>query len=302
VLSEWVQGVKATVGAPFFNRVNIPIALFLLLLTGVGPLLAWRRTSLESLKRSFTIPAAAAVVTAVGLVAGGLRPWEELSYFYSLMAISLAVFVAVTVFAEFLRGARVIRSHTGMNLAAAMVQLTRRNTRRYGGYLVHFGVVVIIIGFAGSAFNQDKEQELGLGDKMNVGRYTLVSRSSTHDLQPNFESDYAILDVYRNGKFLETMYPERRFYNASQQDATIVANRSTWREDLYLVYAGRNPETGRPIIRAHLNPLVVWVWIGVYIVVFGTLVALVPNLQAVAVRASAPAAELAAAAARTGGD
>jgi cytochrome c-type biogenesis protein CcmF len=189
-----------------------------------------------------------------------------------------------------------------MNLAAAMVQLTRRNTRRYGGYLVHFGVVVIIIGFAGSAFNQDKEQELGLGDKMNVGRYTLVSRSSTHDLQPNFESDYAILDVYRNGKFLETMYPERRFYNASQQDATIVANRSTWREDLYLVYAGRNPETGRPIIRAHLNPLVVWVWIGVYIVVFGTLVALVPNLQAVAVRASAPAAELAAAAARTGGD
>ena len=304
VLSEWVQGTKATVGAPFFNRVNIPIALFLLLLTGVGPLLAWRRTSLESLRRSFTLPAAAAVATAVALVIGGMRPWQDLSYFYALMSISLAVFVTVTVGSEFVRGARVIRSHTGMNLAAAMVQLTRRNTRRYGGYLVHFGVVVIIIGFAGSAFNQDKEQELGLGDKMSIGRYTLVSRSYTRDFQPNYESDYAILDVYRNGTFLETMYPERRFYTASQQDATMVANRSTWREDLYLVYAGRNPETDRPIIRAHLNPLVVWVWAGVYIVVFGTLVALVPNLQASALKVRATAAELATAAAgsRPGGD
>lgn len=305
VLSEWVQGTKATVGAPFFNRVMIPIGLVLLFLTGVGPLLAWRKTSLESLKRNFTIPAVAAVVTAVALVIGGMRPWQDISYFYSLMAIALAVFVAVTVGSEFLRGARVIRSHTGMNLAAAMVQLTRRNTRRYGGYLVHFGVVVLFIGFAGSAFNQDKEQELGLGDKMSIGRYTLVSRSYTRDFQPNYESDYAILDVYRNGSFLQTMYPERRFYTASQQDATMVANRSTWREDLYLVYAGRNPETDRPIIRAHLNPLVVWVWAGVYIVVFGTLVALVPNLQVVAVRQSAPtAAELATAAAgsREGGD
>jgi len=303
VLSEWVQGTKATVGAPFFNRVMIPIGLLLLLLTGVAPLLAWRKTSLESLKRNFTIPALAAVATAVALMVGGMRPWQDVSYFYALMAIALAVFVAVTVGAEFLRGGRVIRSHTGMNLAAAMVQLTRRNTRRYGGYIVHFGVVVLFIGFAGYAFNQDQEQELGLGDKMNIGRYTLVSRSYTRDFQPNYESDYAILDVYRNGTFLETMYPERRFYTASQQDATIVANRSTWREDLYVVYAGRNPETDRPIIRAHLNPLVVWVWAGVYIVVFGTLVALVPNLQVAAVKARATAAELAtvAAGSREGG-
>ncbi len=235
---------------------------------------------------------------------GGMRPWQDISYFYSLMAAALAVFVAVTVGAEFTRGARVIRSHTGMHLAAAMVQLTRRNTRRYGGYIVHFGVVVLFIGFAGYAFNQDKERELGLGDTMNIGRYALVSRSYTRDFQPNYESDYAILDVYRNGSFLQTMYPERRFYAASQQDATIVANRSTWREDLYLVYAGRNPETDRPIIRAHLNPLVVWVWAGVYIVVLGTLVALAPNLQVAAVKARAVAPELAAAAAgsRTGDD
>jgi cytochrome c-type biogenesis protein CcmF len=303
VLSEWVQGTKATVGPPFFNRVMIPIGLCLLFLTGVGPLLAWRKTSVESLKRNFTIPAAAAGVTAVALMIGGMRPWQDMSYFYSLMAIALAVFVAVTVGAEFLRGGRVIRSHTGMNLAAAMVQLTRRNTRRYGGYLVHFGVVVLFIGLAGAAFNQDKEQELGLGDKMSIGRYTLVSRSYTRDFSANSESDYAILDVYRNGTFLQTMYPERRFYTASQQDATIVANRSTWREDLYLVYAGRNPDTDRPIIRAHLNPLVVWVWAGVYIVVFGTLVALVPNLQAAALKVRATAAELATAAAtRTGDD
>ncbi len=302
VLSEWAQDVKATVGPPFFNRVMIPIGLLLLLLTGVGPLLAWRKTSLDSLKRSFAIPATAAVFSAVALVIGGMRPWQDLSYFYSLMAISLAAFVAVTVGSEFLRGARVIRSHTGMNLAAAMVHLTRRNTRRYGGYLVHFGVVVVFIGLAGSAFNQDKEQELGLGDKMNIGRYTLVSRSYTRDFGPNHESDYAMLDVYRDGQFLQTMYPERRFYTASQQDATVVANRSTWREDLYLVYAGRNPDTDRPIIRAHLNPLVAWLWVGMYIVVFGTLVALVPNLQAATARVSVPAADMAVAVARTGGN
>lgn len=278
VLSEWVQGTKVTVGPPFFNRVNIPIWLFLLLLTAVGPLLAWRKTSVESLKRNFTWPALAALATAVLLMAFGMRPWKEASVFYSLMGVSLAVLVTATVLSEFIRGGRVIRSHTGMSLLAAMVQLTRRNTRRYGGYLVHFGVVVIAVGLAGSAFNRDVEQELGFGDRMSLGAYTLVCRSYTQDDNPNYTNESAVLDVYRGEQFVTTMFPERRFYKSSQQASTIVAIRSTPREDLYLVYAGKNPETDRPIIKAHLNPLVMWVWIGVGIVVFGTLVALAPNL------------------------
>ena len=306
ILSEWVQGSKVTVGPPFFNRVNVPIAIFLLLLTAVGPLLAWRKTSLDSLKRNFGIPALLAVLAAVALVLGGMRPWQDVATFYSLMAMSLAVLVAATIFSEFFRGARVIRSHSGQNLFAAALQLTRRNTRRYGGYIVHFGVVVIAIGLAGAAFNQEKEQELGNGDSMQIGSYTLTCRSFTQDDNANFESEWAIIDVSQNGKPVATLYPERRLYKASQQPSTIVANHSTLKEDLYLVYSGRNNDTERPIIKAHINPLVAWIWAGVLVMVFGTLIGLTPSAAAVrvthAVQALAPSEPATAGATVAGGD
>jgi cytochrome c-type biogenesis protein CcmF len=287
VLSEWVQGTKVTVGPPFFNRVNVPVALLLLLLTAVGPLLAWRRTSVESLKRNFLWPAIGAVGTGVLLVALGMRPWTDVSYFYSLMTIMLSALVALTVISEFVRGGRVIGRHTGQNLFASMVQLAHRNTRRYGGYIVHFGVIVIMIGFAGSVFNQDKEQEMGFGDKMTIGPYTLVCQSYTQDDNPNYGSEWAVMNVFKGGKQIATLNPERRFYKASQQTSTMVANRSTPQEDLYVVYEGQNLDTGRPIIKVHLNPLVMWIWIGVWIIIAGTVVALIPN--AAPVRVPAPA-------------
>jgi len=287
VLSEWVQGTKVTVGPPFFNRVNVPVALLLLLLTAVGPLLAWRRTSVESLKRNFLWPAIGALATGVLLVALGMRPWNDVSYFYSLMTIMLSVLVALTVISEFVRGGRVIGRHTGQNLLASMVQLARRNTRRYGGYIVHFGVIVIMIGFAGAVFNQDKEQEMGFGDKMTIGPYTLVCQSYTQDDNPNYGSEWAVINVFKGGKQISTLNPERRFFHASQQASTIVANRSTPQEDLYLVYEGQNPNTGRPIIKAHLNPLVMWIWVGVWIMIAGTILALAPSSVPVPVPAAA---------------
>ncbi|MDP9269019.1 MAG: heme lyase CcmF/NrfE family subunit [Acidobacteriota bacterium] len=292
ILSEWVQGTKVTVGPPFFNRVMIPVGLLLLILTGVGPLLAWRKTSLGSLKRNFTVPIVVGLAAGIVMIATRwVSPWASLSELYSWSTIVLAVMVAVTIFSEFARGARVIAGHTGQNLAAAMVQLTRRNTRRYGGYLVHFGVVLIMIGFAGAAFNQEREQEMGLGDTMQLGRYQLVGKTFTQDDNANYSSNAAILDVYENGKFAGTMYPEKRLYKANGEPGTIVANRSTLRDDLYLVFAGINGDNTKPIIKAYLNPLVAWIWLGVLVVVFGTLVALVPNLQAAAVRQRVAAPE-----------
>jgi cytochrome c-type biogenesis protein CcmF len=287
VLSEWIQGHKITVGPPFFNRVMIPVALLLLLLTALGPLLAWRRTSLESLKRNFRWPTLGALAAGVLLLAIGVRPWQDTAYFYSLMTVMLSVLVALTVGSEFVRGGRVIARHTGQNLLSAMVQLVHRNTRRYGGYIVHFGVIVIMIGFAGAAFNQEKEQEMGFGDKMSIGAYTLVCQSYTQEDKPNYGSEWAIIDVFKGGKQIVTLYPEQRFYKASQQTSTMVANRSTMKEDLYLVYEGRNLDTGRPIIKVHLNPLVMWIWFGVWIMIAGTVIALIPN--AAAVRVAAPA-------------
>jgi cytochrome c-type biogenesis protein CcmF len=288
VLSEWVQGHKVTVGPPFFNRVNVPVALLLLLLTAVGPLLAWRKTSFESLKRNFSIPAGAAVGVAIILIAFGMRPWQAQSSLYSLMTICLAVLVTVTVFSEFVRGGRVIARHTGQTLLAGMTRLAHRNTRRYGGYIVHFGVALVMIGLAGSAFNQDKEKEMGYGDSMTVGAYTLTCRSYTQDDKSNYRSEWAILDVTDNGKPLTTLYPERRFYKASQQMATMVANRSTLKEDLYVVYEGVNETTGRPIIKVHLNPLVMWIWIGWLTMVGGTILCMVPDATRVPLAATAP--------------
>jgi cytochrome c-type biogenesis protein CcmF len=283
VLSEWVQGTKVTVGPPFFNRVNVPIAMFLLLLTALGPLLAWRKTSFDSLKRNFLVPSLVSLVVAIALVIGGMKPWEDVSVLYSLMGITLSVLVAATIISEFWRGGRVIARHNHSNVFAGMLQLTRRNTRRYGGYLVHMGVVFAVIGFAGAAFNQDKEQELGFGDKMQIGGYTLVCQSFTQDDKPNYSSEWAIIDVYRGNEKIATMFPERRVYKASDQPATMVANRSTLREDLYLVYTGNNPQTNRPILKAHLNPLVMWIWIGAFTILFGTIIALVPNMAASAI-------------------
>ncbi|HEX3822272.1 MAG TPA: cytochrome c-type biogenesis CcmF C-terminal domain-containing protein [Candidatus Sulfotelmatobacter sp.] len=283
-ISELVQGNKVTVGAPFYNRVAIPVALLLVLLTAIGPLLAWRKTSFESLKRNFMWQTVGALVVAVFFMATpsswgspfGLRPWQDISYFYSLMAIALAVLVTLTVASEFYRGGKVISGHTGQGMFASMVQLTHRNTRRYGGYIVHFGVVVVIIGLAGAAFNQDKEQAMGFGDKMEIGPYTLVCQSFTQDDKPNAFSEWAILDVYKGGKKIDTMTPVREFFKASQQASTKPDIRSNFNEDLYLVYEGQN-EKSQPIIKAHLNPLVMWIWLGVWIMLGGTILGLVPN-------------------------
>ena len=279
VLSEYVQGNKVTMGAPWYNRVAVPIGLFLLFLTGVGPVLAWRSTSFKSIRKNFVLPVIAGVVTAIVLMVVGVRPWQDEGAFYSLVCFSLGALVITAISSEFLRGAAVIQRHTGQSLFASMVQLTRRNSRRYGGYIVHLGIVVMFIGFAGQAFNQNVEKELGVGDAINIGPYKLVSQSFTQDSNPNYDTEYSLLDVYRNGKKVTQLAPEKRFYQASQTPQTMVANHSTLAWDLYVVYEGKNPDSGLPIIKVFLNPLVAWIWIGVFIVIAGTATALTPNLQ-----------------------
>jgi len=292
LLSEAVQGHKITVGPPFFNKVVIPIGLFLIFLTAVGPLLAWRSTSWGSLKRNFAWPAGISLVVTSALVVWNIRPWQGLSrvrewttgletaQIFSWMTILFSTLVIMTIASEFIRGGRVLQGKLNTNLFSGMYHLTRRNMRRYGGYVVHFGFILVMIGIAGLAFNQDKEQEMGLGDKLQIGHYTLVGQKYTQDDNANYGSEAAVLDVYKNGKFLGTLFPELRFFKASGgQPDHIVANHSTLVEDLYVIYEGRNTETDRPIIKAFVNPLVSWVWIGVLVVMFGTMVALVPNAE-----------------------
>jgi cytochrome c-type biogenesis protein CcmF len=291
VLSEYVQGSKVTVGAPFYNRVNIPIGLFLLFLTGIGPLLAWRSTSLRSIRRNFILPSIAMAVAAAGLMIGGVRPWNDgddmQSSLFSLVALTLAAGVITAIAEEFLRGANVVRTQTGKNIFSSIVLLTRRNTRRYGGYIIHFGIVVMFIGIAGGAFNQTREMEMSYGDMITIGPYQLICRSITQDSKPEYDTNYAVLDVVRNGKYVTQLSPEKRVYFAGsdhEQQSTVAAIHSTAESDLYAVFEGTNPDTGRPIIKVDLHPLIAWIWIGVMIVVVGTFIALTPNLVRTAVR------------------
>ena len=271
VLSEWFVGSKMSVGPPFFNKVNVPIALFLLLLTGVGPLLAWRKTSWDALQRNFAWPFALGLASGVVALIFGFRD------FYALICLILSVFVTLTIVSEFYRGARVISAREGTNLLTAVGDLTMRNTRRYGGYIIHFGIVLIFIGIAGKAFNQDVQMEMSPGQTLSIGSYTILCQNYDETNTDNFQAERATLEVLRNGKSQMMLYPERRFFPASQVTETMVSIETSPLRDLYVVYAGRSPETGRPVIHAYLNPLVKFIWFGGIVLVLGTVLALFPN-------------------------
>jgi cytochrome c-type biogenesis protein CcmF len=294
VFSEWLSGSRISVGTPFFNKVNLPLGLLLLFLTGVGPLLAWRKTSIESLKRNFAWPSIFSVIVGAVMFALGLHE------FYSLVCLILCVFVAATIVLEFYRGARVVRARSGMSWASSAVDLTLRNTRRYGGYIVHMGMVLIFVGLAGAAFNQDVQKEMKLGSTLQIGRYNLLLQSFESRPEKNYTAERMIIEVSEKNKPKMMLYPERRFFPTNEQSGTMVAIYSTLRDDLYVVYSGQSPDNQTPVIHAYLNPLVKWIWLGGAIVVMGTLVALLPNRKTVLALASVPEAAVAGAGALSG--
>jgi cytochrome c-type biogenesis protein CcmF len=285
VLSEYVQGNRVTVSAPFYNRVAVPIGVFLLFLTGIGPLLAWRSTSFKSIRKNFVIPAIVGLVVAIAIIPLGVHPWtifttDGQGAFYAWITFTMSAFVATAIFAEFFRGGRVIQQKSRQSLLASMVELTRRNTRRYGGYIVHFGIVLIFVGISGQAFNQSHEQTMNYKQSFVLGPYTVECLDYSQDSNPNYDTEFALLNVYRGGHLVTKLSPELRVYASSGQPSTIVANHSTLAWDLYVIYAGKDPATGQPVIKAFLNPLVAWIWIGLIVTIIGTGIALVPNLSA----------------------
>jgi cytochrome c-type biogenesis protein CcmF len=197
---------------------------------------------------------------------------------------------------EFFRGARVVRARSGLSWASSAVDLTLRNTRRYGGYIVHMGMVLIFVGLAGSAFNKDVQKEMKLGSTLQLGRYNLQLQSFEQHPEKNYTAERMIIEVSENNKPKMMLYPERRFFPTNEESGTMVAIYSTLRDDLYVVYSGQSPDGQTPVIHAYLNPLVKWIWLGGAIVVMGTFVALLPNRRTVLVLAgsteAAPVTEL----------
>ena len=178
-----------------------------------------------------------------------------------------------------------MKARSGASWIASCVDLTLRNTRRYGGYIVHLGMVMIFIGLAGQAFNKEVEKELPIGSTISIGKYELLLQSMDRKQERNYVADRMIVEVMKDKKPVMMLYPERRNFPANQESGTMVAIYSTLREDLYVVYAGMNPQNNLPTIHVFINPLVKWVWWGGMVVVMGTIVALVPTRAAVVVLA-----------------
>lgn len=270
VIMEALTGVKETIDAPYYVRVNVPIALFLLFLTGVGPLIAWRKSSLNSLRRAFLIPSLVGAVVAIILAFAGIHQIAP------LVSFGLCAFVLSSILGEFWKGARAIELKEHLALPRAAFELTWRNTRRYGGYLVHIGIVLMFIGFTGHAFDLHETHNLGLGQSVPFGHYTLKLLSVNDGETPNYQFSHAVLSVSRNGKEIGELQPEVRVYKASQEQNTIIGIRRRLNEDLYVTYAGVLPDNSKAIFEMYQLPLVDWIWIGYGVLIFGTLICLIP--------------------------
>ena len=288
ILSEWVTGTKVTVGPPFFNQVNVPLGLGLLALTGIGPLIAWRRASLPNLRRQFAVPVTVGVFTGIVMLVAGVRDG------WVLGALALGGFVLAAITQEFQRGVSARHRQYGEGWGLALARLVGRNRRRYGGYVVHVGIVVLFVAFAGMAFKTETQATLRPTESVTLRSafghtYTFTHLGISQYDQLNRLVTAGTVEVWRNGKRLDVMKSEKRQHvdalgRPTFEPSTEVGIRSDAREDIYIVLAGVVDGTEQAVYRFTLNPLVSWVWFGGMIVVAGGLIVMWPGGGAPAVR------------------
>jgi len=279
VISEAVRGIKITVGAPFFNQINTPIGLILLALTGVGPLLAWRRTGAKNLIRNFTFPIISGFVAAIFFIIIGYKG-------YAVISFSLCVFVTVSIMTEFSQGIRARTNKFKESVFIALVKMISKNRSRYGGYIVHVGIVLMFVGFTGHAFDREKEFSLQIGQVDHVAGYEFELINLSESERPNHYAWISELRVSDNqGRFITNLYPEKRVYfhknpdiNRRQPHSELDIY-STLNKDIYSIFSSIDNEKGIAFLKIMINPLVKWVWIGGYVLVFGTVIALWPRKE-----------------------
>jgi cytochrome c-type biogenesis protein CcmF len=272
VISEAVRGVKISVGAPFFNQVNGPIFLAIILLAGVCTLIGWRRVSTKNLVRNFLWPLIATLILGIALFVLGIREW------YTLVAFFVCSFVLFTIFSEWFRGARARHRIRAENYLKSFFSLLGGNRPRYGGYIVHIAIVLMAIGIVGSSiYNVEKEVTLKPGESMTIKNYTLTYEGIDHFQTQSKEVVSTSLSVYNHGEFVGKLIPEKYFHRSYEQ-VTEVAIRSTLLEDLYVILIGWD-EDGTTAFKVLVNPLVNWIWIGGIVFIVGGLIAFWPDRQ-----------------------
>jgi cytochrome c-type biogenesis protein CcmF len=276
ILSEAVRGESVTVGRPYYDFFLRAFGLPLLLLMGIGPLIAWRRASLRSLGRTFLWPFVTALVAGAGLIAAGAG-----SSIPGLIAYTFSAFVAATIVLEFVRGTQARRALSNDSWPRAFGELIARNRRRYGGYIVHAAILMLAIGIAGSsAYNTSRSARLAPGQSLKVRNYDLVYRGLTSKRSQNAIETRATIDVFRGGSRIATMHPGKNDYPVEQQVSNEVSIRSDWLtgEDLFLITEQVN-RNGTIDFKAIINPLVNLIWAAGLVFLIGSGIALWPDAR-----------------------
>lgn len=272
ILSEWVTGEKITVSTPFFNQVTLPLGLVLLMLTGICPLIAWRKASMKNFRRNFLVPLFVGLLTGIGVSVIGVRDLIPLVFF------SACGFVAMTIIYEFYKGARARQSIRSTAFLIALKDLTLRNKRRYGGFIIHAGVVSVFVGIiASSFFSNDQFFTLEQGEKIDFQNYTLHFRKLTQRQDPEKQVVTAHLDIFNGDKKFQLL-PEKHFHHKAEQPMTEVKISSTLKEDVYVVLSAWDDQ-GRATFHVFINPLVQFIWIGIAIMVIGGIFVLFPDTK-----------------------
>jgi cytochrome c-type biogenesis protein CcmF len=286
-ISEKLTGERITVGPPFFNKWMVPIGLVLLFLTGIGPLIAWRKATPSHLRYQFAWPTTAAVATlALCLWAGLGESWG------SVICFSFCAFTGATIVQEFARGVAIRKKNTGQDALSALMGMVLRGKRRYGGYLVHVGIVLMFIGFAGTAYQKESEVRLAPGGEAHIGRYTVRFDRLAHEEDRQKEMVTGEVTALVDGKVIDHLRPARWFFHGHEGESTTeVGIRRSPAEDLYVTLGNWDLAEGIGTLKLVVNPLVDWVWFGFMLLAIGTGIALMPDavLERLTARATAPA-------------
>ena len=273
VFSELFTGTKLTVGQAYFNKANVPLGILLLILMAICPLISWGRTSIQNFNNNFLMPVIVSSISLIVFYIMGVRK------IFAIIPSVFVVFVLMAIVMEFYRGTVVRHKNTGKNYFVSFFAMIWSNKRRYGGYTVHIGIVMMFIGMIGiGAYSLQKDVEnVAIGKIMEVGKYKLTFDDLRTEQYPNKQIVYAVLTVYENNKPIYVLKPEKGFFPNHEQPTTEVAIASTLIDDLYVILRGYNVNTGRATFTIYLNPLVIWMWLGGIAVFFGTTIAIWPN-------------------------
>ncbi len=276
-LSEWILGKRITVGPPFFNKIMAPIGLLLLLLMGIGPMISWKKATPRNLKINLAGPFFVGLLAALISFIWGMRQW------YAIGTVGLILFVLTTIFFEFYRGVKVVRLQKKMPFFSALIDLIRFNNRRYGGYLVHVGILMVFTTIAGTVFKLESDFSLKPSQSYTFGGYRYIYQKPEIEDSEHKSSVMALVDLYRGDKRICTLRPAKFFYKTSQQPTTEVDIYHAPLADVYLIIGNIDTTTGDAEFRVTINPVMSFIWLGGIVILMGTIIVLLPRGWRVAV-------------------